>query len=291
MQYIIGLTVFLVAAYILYEVWLISKIKQIWLQKTINIVFTLLIIPACLTLVIPVFQREQIEKEEHFRKTILNAIYEKKTDKSQLDELIESKYREIFNTSEKDARQYVHDLLASLDTKKQDLAALSEKSKELEDAYYSKWKPLFELILTQFDEITAEFQNKGEKLTIETQDNDYKILVDTEKESASLTTIRKVRFQNGNFIGINYVPARIERGVFITRGQLLFNAKTKNRSGFAFQFFLEDKLIWLHSNDPRYKNFNGYQVRTDINPLDDQAFCEQISSIMKKFITNIYLLD
>jgi hypothetical protein len=238
----------------------------------------------------PIFQRGQIEKEERFRKTIIDAVYEKKIDRSEIDELIKSKYKEVFNTSEKNAREYVQSLYSSFDAKKEQHAALSEKSQELEDAYYAKWKPFVDLILLQFDEIMAEFRKRGEGVNNDVRDG-INLIIDIEKESVSTKIIRKATFQNGNYIEIVCEPAQIEKGIFIKRGRLIFNAKKKYSKGFAFEFFLEDKLIWLYSNDPRYARYNNQQIRTDINPIDDRNFCDNSIEILNKFIANIFYSD
>ena len=291
MQHKLIITAFLILIYILYAIWFISKIKRIWLQKIINIAFTLIIIPICLTLIMPIFQKEQNEKKEHFRKTVINAIYEKKMDRSKLDELIENKYREIFDTSEKEAKKYTQDLLRSLDAKRKHLSELSAKSKELEDVYYARWKPFLKSLLTQFDAIISELINGGQRLEIENKIIDYKLVVDTAEEQARTTTIRKVRFGNGNIIRIEFEPAKIESGIFISRGRLMFHSIMLGGNGSFFQLFFEQKSTWLHSNDPRYSNFNGDRVYTRKNPMDDSTFCDQTLGIMKKFITNVLLLD
>ena len=264
-----------------------NRIKNKLIRVIIKVILVSLIIPICVNLLMPFFQKEQLEKEEQFRTTVMNAIVEDKMSSEDIEELIFNKYKDIFESSEKEAELWVNNFLKTLPEKRAELESLSKKSEEYINKLSLKWKPICDLILKQFDDRINELIKRNENIIIEKKK--YKLIIDIDSNKYETQKVRFVEFTNGNSIFINFEPAKIQRGFLIEGIEIVFFEKLKNgNTTNDFAIDLDQDLSQINPRNERYKNID---IRSNKNPMEDDNFLNKISEALNKIISSVYLLE
>lgn len=264
-----------------------NRIKNKLIRVIIKVILVSLIIPICVNLLMPFFQKEQLEKEEQFRTTVMNAIVEDKMSSEDIEELIFNKYKDIFESSEKEAKLWANNFLATLPEKRAELESLSKKSEEYINKLSLKWKPICDLILKQFDDRINELVKRNENIIIEKKK--YKLIIDIDSNKYETQKVRFVEFTNGNSIFINFEPAKIQRGVLIEGVEIVFFEKLKN--GNTTSDFAIDLDQDLSQINPRNKHYKNIDIRSNKNPMEDDNFLSKITEALNKIISSVYLLE
>jgi len=273
--------------YIFFKAIFKDKIKNKWIRIITEAILLLLVIPICINLLMPFFQREQLEKEEQFRNSVMNAIVKEYMSSEDIEDLIYNKYKNIFESSEEEAKLWATNFLKTLPEKKSELESLSEKSEEYIDKLTLKWKPTCDLILKQFDDRINELIKRDENIKIEKEY--YNLIIDVDKNKYEVPKVRFVEFPNGNSIFISFEPAKIQRGFLIEGIEIVFFEQLKN--GYTtndFAINLDRDLSQINPRNERYKNID---IRTNKNPIEDDNFRKKTSEALNKIISSVYLLD
>lgn len=264
-----------------------NRIKNKLIRAIIKVILVSLIIPICVNLLMPFFQKEQLEKEEQFRTTVMNAIVEDKMSSEDIEELIFNKYKDIFESSEKEAELWANNFLTTLPEKRVELESLSKKSEEYINKLSLKWKPICDLILKQFDDRINELIKRNENIIIEKKK--YKLIIDIDSNKYETQKVRFVEFINGNSIFISFEPAKIQRGVLIEGVEIVFFEKLKNGNTTSdFAIDLDQDLSQINPRNEHYKNID---IRSNKNPMEDDNFLSKISEALNKIISSVYLLE
>jgi len=284
---IIILAIVSIIIYILFKVIFEAKIKNKWFRVIIEVSLVFLIIPVFTNLIMTFFQREQLEKEEQFRTSVMTSIIEDKMSSKDIEELIFYKYKNIFESSEEEAKLWVNNFLKTLPDKKSELDSLSEKSEEYIGKLTLKWKPTCDLILKQFDDRINELIKQNENIKIEKEN--YNLIIDVDSNKYEVPKVRSVEFTNGNSIFINFEPAKIQRGILIEGIEIVFFEQLKN--GYTINAFSIDLDQRLYQINPRNERYKSIDTRTNQNPIKDDNFRKKISESLNKIISSVYLLE
>ena len=281
------LIIIVLVIYIFFEAKFENRIKNKITRVIIKVIFVFFIIPICVNLLMPYFQRDQLEKEEQFRTTVMNAIIEDKISSKDIEGLIFNKYKDIFESSEKEAELWANDFLTTLPEKRVELESLSKKSEEYINKLSLKWKPICDLVLKQFDDRIDELIKRNENIIIEKKK--YKLIIDIDSNKYETQKVRFVEFINGNSIFISFEPAKIQRGVLIEGIEIVFFEKLKNGNTTCdFAIDLDQDLSQINPRNERYKNID---IRSNKNPMEDDNFLNKISEALNKIIGSVYLLE
>lgn len=286
---IILIIVFLII-YIIFEAIFENRIKNKIIRVIIRVILVSFILPICVTLLIPFFQKEQLEKEEQFRTTVINAIIEDKISSEDIEGLIFNKYKDIFESSEKEAELWANNFLTTLPEKRVELESLSKKTEEYIDKLSLKWKPICDLILKQFDDRINELIKRNENIIIEKKK--YKLIIDIDSNKYETQKVRFVEFTNGNSIFISFEPARIQRGIITEGIEIVYFEQLKNGNTTCdFAIYINQDLYQISPRNNRNGYYESVGYRTTKNPIEDEHFRNKLSEALNKIISSVYLLE
>lgn len=286
---IILIIVFLII-YIFFEAIFENRIKNKIIRVIIKVILVSFILPICVTLLIPFFQKEQLEKEEQFRTTVINAIIEDKISSEDIEGLIFNKYKDIFESSEKEAELWANNFLTTLPEKRVELESLSKKTEEYIDKLSLKWKPICDLILKQFDDRINELIKRNENIIIEKKK--YKLIIDIDSNKYETQKVRFVEFTNGNSIFISFEPARIQRGIITEGIEIVYFEQLKNGNTTCdFAIYINQDLYQISPRNNRNGYYESVGYRTTKNPIEDEHFRNKLSEALNKIISSVYLLE
>lgn len=267
-----------------------NRIKNKLIRVIIKVILVSLIIPICVNLLMPFFQKEQLEKEEQFRTTVMNAIVEEKMSSEDIEGLIFNKYKDIFESSEKEAELWVNNFLKTLPEKRAELESLSKKSEEYINKLSLKWKPICDLILKQFDDRINELIKRNENIIVEKKE--YKLIMDIDSNKYEIQKVRFVEFANGNSIFISFEPARIQRGIITEGIEIVYFEQLKNGNTTCdFAIYINQDLYQISPRNNRNGYYESVGYRTTKNPIEDEHFRNKLSEALNKIISSAYLLE
>jgi len=286
---IILIIVFLII-YILFEAIFENRIKNKLIRVIIKVILVFFIIPICVNLLMPFFQREHLEKEEQFRTTVMNAIVEDKMSSEEIEKLIYNKYKDIFESSEKEAKLWANNFLKTLPEKRVELELLSKKSEEYIDKLSLKWKPTCDFALKQFDDRINELIKRNKNIIVEKKN--YNLIIDIDSNKYEVPMVRFVEFPNGNNIFIKLEPAKIQRGIVTEGIEIVYYEQLKNgNTTNAFAIYLNQDLYQISPRNDRNGYYESVGYRTTQNPIEDEHFRSKISEALNKIISSAYLLE
>ena len=287
---IIILTIISIIIYLLFKVIFKAKIKKKWIQDIIEVLLVILIIPICINLLMPFFQREQLEKEEQFRTTVINAIVEEKMSSENIEELILNKYKDIFESSEKEAKLWANNFLKTLPEKRVELKSLSKKSEEYIDKLSLRWKPTCDFALKQFDDRINELIKRNKNIIVEKKN--YNLIIDIDSNKYEVPMVRSVEFPNGNIIFIRFEPAKIQRGIVTEGIEIVYYEQLKNgNTTNVFAIYINQDLYQISPRNNRNGYYESVGYRTTKNPIEDEHFRNKLSEALNKIIISAYLLE
>jgi len=238
----------------------------------------------------PFFQREHLEKEEQFRTTVMNAIVEDKMSSEEIEKLIYNKYKDIFESSEKEAKLWANNFLKTLPEKRVELELLSKKSEEYIDKLSLKWKPTCDFALKQFDDRINELIKRNKNIIVEKKN--YNLIIDIDSNKYEVPMVRFVEFPNGNNIFIKLEPAKIQRGIVTEGIEIVYYEQLKNgNTTNAFAIYLNQDLYQISPRNDRNGYYESVGYRTTQNPIEDEHFRSKISEALNKIISSAYLLE
>lgn len=276
------LTIISLIIYVIFKTVVEPKIEIKWLQVLIDVLLVALIIPICVNLMMPIFQREQQRKEEEFKEQVTSYLLKEKMSTEDIKELISLKYKEIFKSSEEDAKKWTNKFLSSLPERKSDVDSLLIKGEELANKLRLKWQPLYDYILLQIDTRINELMKKDENIKFQKYDLDI-ISIDSSRRPGR---IREIEFTNGCHIRIQVYPAQIQNGL-LTEFPIITFAEISNQLTspvFMIGFFEDNFEI-----DSVNKRYEDIEFTTQNDPLDNEEFKNKLSEAINKIITSVYM--
>jgi len=284
---VVLLAIFVVSVYVGYRAKYEHKIKIKWLRVIIDVIIVSFLIPVCVNLMMPFFQKDEREKRERVDRKILSAITQSKLNDKDLEDLISYQYREIFESSQGDAKRWARELIDSMLEKKEKLGVLAEHTEEIVQKLRFKWWPLHMYALDQFDKRINELQKHNPSIKIELAIDKYDLILDIDSITYRTFDVRKVVFPNGNLITIKFEPASIQRGVLIEGTELNFTENLKFAGlSYAFSIACNEKIIQIN---PRNNRYSDIDIRTEDDPLMVDDFKDTLAKGINKLITSAYL--
>lgn len=244
----------------------------------------LIIIPFSFKLLDPIINKNQIQKDEKFKKQVLSLLNENQVNLENYKKRITELHEQAFNSSTDDAEEWVANFLATINIRRDKIRQdeedkLLEQKKEL-----IKLPILFEYILQEFDTIASAFESKATNTKFMKVDN-YDLMVGSDNKNIIL---RKLTFKNGSSIELILNQGNTEKSSIQSYPSIRCSETTKNLKKPSISFGINKKV-------PGIKAISGRPLIFDIDySLVDHEFLVEefknsISSAFKKAIETVCL--
>lgn len=275
----------LLCVLIIHELSWKTKIKRRWIQITLSIVFAAVISPAVFHLIISLHDRQRGEAEQIFRDAVINGIYQQKVDYTQLEQLLNLKYKDIFKSSEEEAEKWAGEFLDSLSDLRNENTKIDKKSQELSEALKLKWGPTYKYILTSFDKRVEELSKKSKtKLEV------YKdvSIVSADRVNQGQEILRKVVFPNGNHLIVELHTGVVDSGKITWFPNLIFRENISGTQTTVFVVSFRDNYCEMQIGHPRHEGvLNGVVAKDD--PLKDEKFLRMFKKAINRAFESGFL--
>lgn len=230
--------------------------------------------------------QEQIEREEQRKedqrkseesvKHWVHIFTKKELNTKDLEEITSLLYKDIYHSSEKDAKKWAQDVLSSSPEEQEEMKSLSARGEELGNRLRLQWRPLYTYILKAFDDRITELQNRNKNLIKSSFKDDTKDIVLVENVKQQYSLLREVQFQHGNAIRIYMLSARIQGGQLLDSPYIVINQDVNGARDNPFRLNFSTREYWLyHYNEP-YHTTKGF--------LEDKDFHDKITSAINKIL-------
>lgn len=204
---LLGAAVLVTLCAVVYETFLASRIRRA-LWQVIGRTFLVLTSGYASYLFGQFLSRgERAEAAERHKQTLSMIESSKWEDSKDSRELNVLRYRDIFRSSEQDARKWVRDFLNA--PPHGELAAASSKSREIAHGLWLRWQPLYDFIVSQFDSCVDELRQGGKAEVVKQHDLSLIFIDDFRNIDEQF---RRVKFPNGHSVFLRLMPAKIEGG-------------------------------------------------------------------------------
>lgn len=287
MSIIVTLCLFLIciATLIVYEL-LGARFKREWQKNLTKLIVVTFASTFGSYLWKTVIESPQREKEENFKRQLIAILAESSSKTQDIEELLSLKYKEVFRSSEEEAREWVEEFRGSLVEKRKDLEIVSAKSREMAERLSIRWNPFYQYVLKQFDDRVQGLAQDDHGASI--IKSDLK-LVFVDNFSGIDETVRRVTFPNNNSIILKMIPAQIERGTLVDAPRINFFVSVPGEfQEAALLISLTEKGASVSAANPRYASLIEYAI-TDQDPLADEKFRRIVADSISKLIMFVYL--
>lgn len=278
-------TIFSFLIFVVFKVLIEKSIKAEWLKITIEAFIIFLFIPLCFYFIASHVQdsknKEFQAKNEKFQQTPLNTVSSNSANTEQLDEQIKPNHKEIFLSSTEDAKKFVKNLLADLDTRNNELQRLSSNSSELVNKLNLKWKPFFNFVLAAFDDRINELNKHDDRINY-TKSGRVPIVYDVDLEKYTSAGLRKFEMEGKTLFRIIYDPGQVREGLCIK--ELVMTIYEGDDQAFKFHFTKNGVIL-----DPDYKKYRMH-VQSNINdPIEDVKLRKKTIEAINLLISSSYI--
>ncbi len=258
-----------------------------FLPNTIEYFFILIAIPLSVALLNPVINRDKILKDKDFQQKMLSLVNEKNVNLENYKKRIAELHKQEFKSSSDDAKEWATNFLATLNIRRDKIKQLEEEKLLEQKKELIKLPILFEYILQEFDTIASAFESKATNTEFKKVDN-YDLMVDKEISDKKFILVRKLTFENGNFIELILEQGTLEKSSIQSYPSISCRETTKNLKKPSISFGINKKV-------PGMKIISGRPLIFDIDYslADHEFFAEgfknSISSAFQKAIETVYL--
>lgn len=281
----ISVVVVLLGVLIFYELEWKAKIKKRWIQITLSVVFAAVLSPAIFHIIINWNERKREETGQQFRNAVIKGIYQQKIDYAQLEELLSLKYKEVFESSENEAKKWAGEFLDSLSDKRDEKTKIAKKTQELSEALKLKWGPTYKYLLASFDKRVEELvKNSSTKLEV-TKDVP---IVSVNKVNQGQEILRKVVFPNGNHLIVELHTAVVDSGKITWFPNLIFRENINATQTTVFVVVFRDGWCGIEVGHPRHHGILEKVVVKD-DPLEDEKFLRMFNKAINRAFESSFL--
>ena len=233
-----------------------------------------------------VIESPQRGKEENFKRQLIAILAESSSKTQDIEELLSLKYKEVFRSSEEEAREWVEEFRRSLAEKRKGVEIVSVKGKEMAERLSIRWSPFYQYVLKQFDDRVEGLAQDDQGIS--NTKSDLK-LVFVDNFSGIDETVRRATFPNNNSIILKVIPAQIERGTLVNTPRIDFFVSVPGEfQEAALSISLTEKGASVGAANPRYTSLIEYAI-TDQDPLVDEKFRRIVADSIGKLIMFVYL--
>ena len=216
--------------------------------------------------------------EEAFQKQVLMTISDRVLRNEELKELIALKYKDVFASTESDAKAWARNFVDKLEDKRASMESLDEKSKILEGQYLLKWQPLYKYVMDLFDERINALKARGVGIKVDRREQPL-IVVDN-GSTKSQFLLREIVFADGGRIGVNIQPGYIQSGTFVSEPRIIFQESQR-----VFDLSFSERSCEIYPINPRYVSIGTESSA----PLEDQEFKTGLMRAIEMLISNSIL--
>lgn len=255
------------------------------MQITISVIIAAILSPAIFHIITTQANQERERTERDFRDAVLTGLYNQNADYKDFEELLKLKYRDVFLSTEQEAKQWVKDFLNRLSRMRTEQETLKDKDQILVAKLEVEWGPLYKYLLTSFDKRAEELATRFENIIIESQDER---LVKSDQANQSQLHLRKVTFPNGNQLTVKIHTAVVENGMVTWYPNLIISESTKGGQNTVFVITFRAKEFALSVGHPRHRGFID-EVKSQTEPLANQHFLEGIKKALNRAFESGFL--
>jgi hypothetical protein len=235
---------------------------------------------ACFTW--PVRVQEKDAQQKKFERIIISEISKNKTEED-LKEFIALKYKEVYNSSEKDAIGWADNLVNNLKNKKELQEELSKKAIKVSGVFRMKWEPFYNYILQQFDTRIEALIKKGIKIQYEKNDVD---IIKVNPALGNGGVVRKAKFDNNWEIWVEVRAASIENSKLSQYPIIFIHKAFKGSYQRAVTIGFGENNFSVGPDDMRYKEYGGTSVK---DPLEDSDFRDKVDGVINEVIASMVI--
>ncbi|MGD9354024.1 MAG: hypothetical protein PVI72_13940 [Desulfobacterales bacterium] len=278
-------TIFSFLIFVVFKVWIEKSIKAEWLKITIEAFIIFLFIPLCFYFIASHLQDNKNKGvqavNEKFQQTPLKTVSSDTANTEQLDEQIKPIHKEIFLSSTEDAKKFVKNLLADLDTRNNELQGLSNNSSELVNKLNLKWKPFFNFVIAAFDDRINELNKYDDRINY-TKSGRVPIVYDVGLEKYTSAGLRKFEMEGKTLFRIIYDPGQVREGLCIK--ELVMTIYEGDDQAFKFHFTKNGVIL-----DPDYKKYRMHVQSTINDPIEDVKLRKKTIEAINLLISSSYI--
>lgn len=283
----------LVVCYIIFKWKYESRIISKLFRTSIEIVLFFIITPAIAGVLLnEVYYHEDKIDEGKFRQQVRDAMLDRGLDTKEIEEIIASKYKNIFETTDDEAKQWAKNYLNSLTEKQQSMNSLNQSSKDLGNRFIDKWNPVIDYILRVFDERIEELEvrNLIDSKNI-TKIKEIDDIIQVENPNLSKRSeLRFVKFPNGNTMQIILIHGAIQGGKILSYPFVDF---TETINGIRYSpiniGIYSDFARITQFKEPERSTGESYESENDV--LGDSNFRKFLVSAINHSLEYVYTED
>ena len=186
--------------------------------KVADIVIIAIVLPLAgillQTILNPIINSKKIENDQNFQNQVLELMGERRREKEALKQRISTMYKDIYNSTAKEADEWVAQFFTSLNVR-QDHKEQEKIDEELRFKEEREKLPfLFKYIIDVFDSYATEFLKKSSKITFKEKDitdiiNNL-LIIDSGTLKPLQGNIRRITFENGHSINLSLSQGKLK---------------------------------------------------------------------------------
>jgi len=275
----------LLAVLILYELRWRERIGKRWLQITLHVVLITIFTPAVFYMIVTIKDRQQRAADEEFRRVVLNAIHSDRTDASGLRDLLRLKYREVFEASEEEADSWAAAFFESLPQRRAIEDELATMEAMLRANLESQWQPLYELVLSSFDERAARI---ADHMGIEVLESKEVPIVIGGRTHQLKEHLRRVLFPNGNELLLEVHTGVVDGGTITNYPNFIVRETVNGEQDTVFVVVIRESEYQLMAGHPRHESVIK-KVSVTGDPLSSAEFTSALTAAMNRAFESVLL--
>lgn len=275
----------LLAVLVFYELSWKEKLKKRWVQVTLSIIFSAVLSPAIFHIIVSWNNRQREEAELQFRDAVITGLYNQKVEYKQLEQLLILKYKEIYDSGEKEAERWANNFLASLQDKRVEEERIEIQTQELVAALELRWNPFYKFLLSIFDRRATLLMKNSSTELAETKDVP---IVTSNQAHQNQEILRKIIFPNGNQLHVELHTAVVDNGKITWYPNVIFRELIKGSQTTVFVITFRDNTFALQVGHPRHEGFLEEGIVHD-DPLEDEKFLSLVNKAINRAFESGFL--
>jgi hypothetical protein len=225
---------------IIYEWRWKEKIRIKSLQIAVTVVTATIVAPLVFALLSTWSNRIETKKEEAFRSAVLSTLQTHSTETSTLKDIVQFRYKEIFDSTETEAENWTKSFLESLEKRRAQANVLEKDTQELGRRLALKWQPFYGFTLLDLDTKVSEL-SKHTQISVESKEAPDLLIINS--VATSRTQIRSITFPSGSKLLVEVDAGVLDRGKLTRYPSIVFRALRDGNPDIIFYLsFYEDHI-------------------------------------------------
>ena len=253
---------------IIYEWKWKDKIRSKLLQISITIAASVVVAPLVFNLLSSWVNHEQLKNEENFRKAVLRSILSNASDTSTIKEIIQLRYKEIFDSTEAQAEDWAKNFLSSLESKKKQANTLKKDTQDFGQRLIQKWQPFYEFTFIDFD---SKIKKLSQHVQITTAKEDPPTLLNINSAERYRKIVRTVSFPSGSKLLVEVDSGVLDRGKLVRYPSIIFREQREGNLDIIFYLSFYEDHIKVEPNIRHWESIKRDRFQGDLLSTENQT--------------------